>query len=189
MAVTALDIVNQALQLVGDNQPPVTGAAPAFDSSPAGVAASKLYAPCVATVQRQFEWDASRNMVALVATGNAAPFPWSFEYGYPTNGIQVWQIMPATAPDINDPISVRWSVGNTLVLAAQTKVIWTNLAAAVAVYNNNPNENTWDSGFREAVVRLLASELAMAVAGKPDLAQVMLESGGSFGGAATERRN
>lgn len=188
MPVTSNDIVNQAINLIGDNQPRVQGQWPTFDSSTAGIALQALYGPCVATIQRQFEWDASRNIIALVATGNTPPFPWAFEYGYPSNGIELWEIMPASG-DPTDPVPYDKLVGNTLVLNVQQRVIWTNLANAVAIYNNNPTEATWDAGFREAVVRLLASELAMAVAGKPDLTQVMLESGGSFGGAATERRN
>jgi hypothetical protein len=188
MPTTSKDIVNQAIMLVGNNQPLVTAGAPSFDNSAAGIAASQIYAPCVATIQRQFEWDASRNIVSLTLSPNTAPFPWAFEYLYPGNGIEVWQLMPPSG-DPNDPVPIDMLVGNTLVSAVQQRVIWSNLAGAIATYNNNPNEATWDAGFREAVVRLLASELAMAVAGKPDLTQVMLESGGSFGGAATERRN
>jgi hypothetical protein len=189
MPVTSQDIVNQAIMLIGDNQPLVTGQAPNFDSSPAGIAASKLYAPCVATVQRQFEWDASRRVIALTLTGNAAPFPYTFEYGYPGNGIQIWELAPSAATDPNDPLPTTMVVGNAVVASVQQRVIWTNLASALAVYNNNPSEATWDAGFRESVVRLLASEIAMAVAGKPDLSQLMLESGGSFGGSAAERQD
>lgn len=188
MAVTSTQIVNQALQIMGGNTPPVTGAAPTFDSSPAGQAAAALYAPSVATVMRQFEWDAARNTIALVASGNVAPFPWSREYVYPSNGIEVWQVTPIAAADPNDPVPVNWIVANAVVAGTQKRVIQTNLSPAQAVYNNNPSEATWDAGFREAVVRLLASELAMALAGKPDFAQSMIESGGTFESIAAQRR-
>ena len=180
MTVTSTDIVNQAIMFFGDDQPLVTGVAPTFDSSPAGVAASKCYAPCVATVARQFGWDMARNTVALTLSGNTAPFPWEYEYLYPTNGIQVWQLMPATLTDMNNPLPVNWSVANDEVEGVQTKVILTNQATASAVYNNNPSENVWDPLFREAVVRLLASEMAMAIGGKPDLSEALLQSGGAF---------
>lgn len=184
---TAVDIVNQAIELIGDNQPLVTGNAPNFDTSAAGKAAAQLYAPCVATVARQFGWDMARATVALTPSGNAAPLGWSFEYLYPTNGIEVWQLQPPAIADANNPLPQNWNVGNAVVGGTQRKVVWSNQAGALAVYNNNPNENVWDPGFREAVVRLLASEFAMALAGKPDTAQSYLESAGAFESAAEAR--
>lgn len=177
---TSTDIVNQAIQLIGANQPLVTGVYPTFDQSTAGKAAAQLYGPAVATVGRQWEWDLARNTIALIASGNAAPFPWSYEYLYPTNGIEVWQLTPPAIVDPNNPLPTTWVVANAVVGGTQTKVIQTNMVAALAIYNNNPNESTWDPLFREAVVRLLASEFAMALAGKPDSAQALLESGSAF---------
>jgi hypothetical protein len=192
MAATSTDIVNQAVQLLGwDNPTPVTGVAPNFDTSTLGKAAAAIYAPCVATVARQFGWDFTRNMVGLTLSGNVAPFPWSYEYLYPTNGIQVWQVMPSSTSftDFNNPLPVNWVVGNAVVSSIQTKVIWTNMASARVVYNNAPLESTWDPLFREAVVRLLASELAMATAGKPDVSQSLLETGGAFESIGEKRGN
>ena len=189
MAVTSNDIANQAIQLIGDNQTFVTGEAPTFDNSTAGKALQKLYSACVATVQRQFGWDASRNNVALSVSGNAAPFPYLYEYLYPGNGIQIWQLKPASLTDNNNPLPVQWSIGNALVSGVETKVVWSNLASALGVYNNNPSEATWDPGFRESVVRLLASELTVAIAGKPDTAQLYLESGEGFETVAEQRRD
>lgn len=190
MAVTSADIVNQALLFMGGDQPPVTGVAPAFDTSPAGQAAARLYAPCVATIARKFGWDFARSTVALTLSGNVAPLPWAYEYSYPA-GVQVWQLMPSAAgqTDPNNPLPVNWVVANNVVNGAQARVIQTNLANAFAVYNGNPNENTWDSLFREAVARLLASEMAMAIAGKPDTSKEMLESAGQFEATGEERRD
>ena len=165
--------------LIGGNQPLVTGTAPNFDSSDAGKAASAVYADTVAAVAREFGWDFARNTVALTTTGNTAPFPWSVEYNYP-NGVQVWQLAPASLTDANNPLPVNWAVGNAQVSGAQKKVIWSNLSGALATYNNNPAESLWDGDFVEAVVRLLASKLAMAIAGKPDTAQGLLQSGAAF---------
>ncbi len=187
--ITSNDIANQAIMLVGDNQPLVTGFAPTFDSSTAGIALSKLYGPVVQTVGRQFAWDMARQTIALTLSGNTAPFPWSFEYFYPTNGIEVWQLHPNSVADANNPLPQNWNVANGVIAGQQQRVIWSNLASAYATYNNNPNENTWDSLFREAVVRLLASELAMAVAGKPDVAQSYMETGGAFEGIGEARED
>lgn len=194
MPLTSTDIVNQAVQMIGDNIPPVTGVAPNFDSSTAGKAAAQLYALSVQAAGRQFGWDFARNQVTLSASGNAAPFPmgFPFEYLYPSNGIQVWQLGPDftdVAYDPNNPSPVNFSVGNTLVLGVQRKVIWTDQPNARAIYNNNPTESVWDPLFQMAVVRLLASAMAMAIAGKPDVAQMMLETGGAFETLAESRQD
>ena len=180
MVTTSNDIANEAIQLMGGNQPFVTGLAPNFDSSVTGKALQKLYAPTVATVARQHEWDFARQTVALALSGNVAPFPWAYEYVYPANCVQLWQLAPAALTDANNTLPINSAVGNAIVGAAQAKVIWSNLQNANAVINSNPLEATWDALFREAVVRLLASALAMAIGGKPDVAQSMLESGGAF---------
>jgi hypothetical protein len=181
MAATSNDVANEALQYIGDNLPAVNGQAPTFDNSTAGVALQRFYTPVVQTVARQFGWDFARNTAALALSGNPAPSGWLYEYLYPSNGIEVWQLLP-TPPfaDANNPLPVNWNVGNTLVASVQTKVIWSNLANAEATYNNSPTESTWDPLFREAVVRMLASVLGMAIAGRPDLAQAYLESGAAF---------
>ncbi|MBB3453888.1 hypothetical protein FHT86_002144 [Rhizobium sp. BK313] len=184
---SSTDIVNQAIQLIGNNQTPVTGTAPNFDNSPSGKAAAALYAPCVQTVGRQFGWDFARNTVALALSGNPAPFPWAFEYVYPANGVQIWQLLPPSLDDPNNPLPITWVVANAVVSGAQKRVIHTDLASASAVYNNNPSENSWDALFREAVVRLLASEMAMALAGRPETSQGLLESGGAFESAGEGR--
>jgi hypothetical protein len=181
MPITATDIVNQSVWLIGDDVPPVTGTYPNFDGSKAGKAAAILYPLTVRAVARQFGWDFARSLVSLVLTGNAAPLGFSYEYTYPGNGVEVWQLMPPQPlADPNNPVPVDWTVGNTLVADVQTKVIWSNQQDAVAAYNNVPTENTWDSLFQQAVVRLLASAMAMALKGKPDIAAAMLESGSAF---------
>lgn len=180
MTVTSTDIANEALQLIGNNSPSVTGVAPNFDSSPNGQACAKLYSSVVAAVAREWGWDMARNVVTLTASGNSPPAPYSNEYLYPSNGVEVWQVMPVTLTDPNDPLPVNFQVANTLVSAVQTKVIRCNFTPAQAVYNNNPNENVWDPLFRQAVVRLLASELAMATGGRPDTAKSVLETANVF---------
>lgn len=180
MPETSNSVANSAIQLIGDNQAAVTGFAPTFDNSAAGQALQKLYAPCVATVARQFGWDFARRTVALSLSGNTPVFPWTVEYLYPSNGVQVWQLTPETLADPNNPLPVNWEEANAQVSGVQKKVIHCNLVNALAVYNNNPTEATWDSLFREAVVRLLASELAMAIAGRPDTADALIKSGAAF---------
>ncbi len=185
--VTPTDIVNQAIQMYGNNQSPVAGSYPTFDNSVAGVAAKNLYGPCVKTVARQFSWDYARHVSDLALSGNAAPDPWSLEYLYPDDAIEVWQLMPETTADPDDPAPVNWTVGNAEVSSVPAKVIWTNVVDARVVYSNFPPPTIWDAGFREAVVRLLASEMAMATAGKTDTSQKLMESASNFEGSAETR--
>lgn len=134
-AVTSADIVNRAVQFVGgfNNQKPVTGSPPSFDGSVVGIAAGQLYNGVVQTVGRQFGWDFSRRIAALALTINVPPLGFSYEYLYPTNGIQVRQLVPPTFTDPNDPRPVQWSVGNTDVP--------TTAATGSVAFASNPLNN------------------------------------------------
>lgn len=183
----SVDIANQAIQLIGDNQSPIAGSGnypnPIFDSSPAGLAAAALYVPCVDTVGRQYGWDFSRNAVVLTQSGSG-PHWLPIQYNYPSMGIQIWQIYSNAVPlDPNNPLPVRWTVANN----SGVKVIWTNFLNATAVFSNQVNENVWDPGFREAVMRLLSSEFEKALAGRPDSAERDLESFRAFAAAGEMR--
>lgn len=180
-------VVNRAIQLISDDQPPVTGNAPTFDSSPAGVAAALLYTSVVQTVGRQFGWDFARNMATLALSGGTPPPNWKYEYVYPANGLEIRQLVPLTIPDLNNPAPVNWAVASNTIAGVPTKVIWSNLQNALGVISGQPPEGLWDAGFTEAVVRLLASELAMAVAGRPETSKGLLESAGEFERSFEER--
>ena len=187
MAATSNSVANQAIAYIGGNIPLVQGQSPTFDGSAAGIALQTLYPSCVRTVLKQHGWDFSRNSFALALTGNTAPLGFAYEYAYPPVAVEIMQIMPPTQADVNNPLPQNWVVGNALVGGAQSKVIWSGLKSAVAVLDNAPTESTWDAGFQEAVVRLLASELAMSLFGRPDTTQQMLDSGGAFENIAETR--
>lgn len=183
MVATSTDVVNEAIQLIGNNQAPVTGIAPSFDTSAAGVAAAAIYDSVVAAVAREFNWDWTRQTLALVPSGNTPPPGLSQEYLYPAAAVQLWQLLPSAPVDPNNPLPITWTVANTLVAGVQTKVIRTNLVSAqavcaIALTNSEP---LWDSLFRQTVVHMLASELAMALVARPDTARDMLDSAGRFG--------
>jgi|SRR6185312_928143 len=190
---TSNTIVREALSLMGNNSPQVTGEAPTFDNSPAGVAAQNLYTPCVAAVMRSFEFDFARTQETLTASGNTGPFAMGFalEYLYPPLAVEIWQINDPANTDLNNPLPTNWVVGNTIVgaglNAAQKKVIWTDIAAATGTFNNNPVPSVWDPLFKEAVVRRLASEFAMALAGRPETEQNLLSSSAQAGALAQTR--
>ena len=194
MSTTSTQIANQALQLMGGNQPVVTGAWPNFvgpsaQNNAISTALNLLYGDCVAAVMRQFAWDFTRSTAVLVPSGNVAPYPFPYEYLYPANCIEVWQLSPTSEIDPNDPLPVNYVVANALVGGQQKRVIQTLLSPAQAIFNNFPVESTWDALFTMAVIRLLASELAMAIAGKPDTSESLIQSGSAFETLGEGRRD
>lgn len=178
MAATSQQVVNEALNLIGYDGPAITGVAPTFDSSTAGLVAANVYAPSVAAVARAHAWSFARTVAALVATGNTAPFPWSFEYAFPANCVDVWQVTPQSIVDSNNPAPTAWARGTRVVGGNAVSVIWASGSPANAVFNSNPPESTWDPIFRQAVVDYLAHRFAIANLGKPDLQASYLEEFG-----------
>lgn len=169
-------IVNRALFLQGNKVPEVSGSYPDFDTSTAGIAAKWLYPEAVKTIGGLFNWDFARKTAALSLSGNVAPSPWAFEYLFPAEALQVWQVRPATFVDPNYPIPTTWVRANAVVSGSQVSVIQTDVAGALAVYNNNPVPGTWSPGFTDAVVRWLASAFAMALSGRPETQQNILNT-------------
>lgn len=167
-------ICNRALYLQGNKAPEITGTYPNFDSSPPGKAAKWLYPEAVMTVGGLFEWDFARFTAALDLTVNVAPSPWTYEYLYPVDALQIWQVRPTTIEDPNYPLPVNWVRANAVVGGEQVSVIQTNIQFALAVYNNNPLPSTWSPNFTDAVVRWLSSGFAMALSGRPETQQNIL---------------
>lgn len=192
--LTQSDVVNQALQLMGGDTPTVQGVWPNFTggagtgANVAAKAANLLYSLTVRAVMRQSEFDFARNILALTLTANVAPSQWALEYAFPVGAVEIWSIY-AAADDPNNPIPYNFNVGNAVISGVRLRVLWTNLASAIAVYNGAPSESAWDELFQQAVVRLLSSALAMALAGKPDVAESMLQSGAAFENLAETRQN
>lgn len=170
---TALDICNEALELIGDQ-----ATVAAFnDGSSQGDAAGVLYQQAVNLVMRQVDPSFARRTLALTLSGAVAPIiPWAYEYLYPSDCIRLRQVRPATAAyDPDDPFPIRAAIGVDVIAAVTTKVILSNQVNAVAVYTSSiPTVDQWDASFRDAVVRRLANPFAMALAGRPDYARELL---------------
>jgi len=86
-----------------------------------------------------------------------------------------------TTWNLNDPQPVRWTVEELAIAGAPTRVIACNVAGAVLTYTTyNVTEAEFDAVFQETLVRLLASELAMSLGGRPDFSAKMLEQAGAL---------
>jgi hypothetical protein len=183
------DICNRAVAQIAEipSATPVTSLTPpAGDSVPAAIACSLLYQPIYLAILRQNDWDFARKTAPLTITGIAAQ-PWQFQYAYPPDCIQLRQVAPAlsTILDPNNPQPVRWAVAGELI-----KVILSNQAGAVAIYTVDVADPTlWDWAFAEAMVRALASALALTLAGRPDFSREKLSEAAQFESIAESRRS
>lgn len=178
MASSSTQVVNEALQLIGYDGPQVTGVSPTFDTSTAGKTAALYYVSGVTAVARMHGWDFARTVQTMSLSGNAAPFPWSYEYLYPANCAQFLEISPPTIADPNNPVPYDKARGVSIVSGIQVSVIWANFSPAVGIFTGLPLESTWDGLFEADVIRYLASQFAMANLGKPETAQNYFESVG-----------
>lgn len=174
---TATDVCNRALA-EAIAQYTLSGTNPAFDASAAAKACGLLYDPAWQMLLREQDTEFSRFTGTLVA-GGIATYPWSNAYLYPSDCLKIRTVVPATW-DPNDPQAIRWSEQNQIISTVPTRIILTNVPSAKLVYTtSNVTPDVWDFSFQEAVVRFLASQLALAVAGRPDLSRALLgQSGG-----------
>lgn len=69
----------------------------------------------------------------------------------------------------------------------ELKVIWANEADAQAVYTSQPNEGIWDALFTQTVIRMLASELQMALAARPETSEAQLKGAMAFAQGADSK--
>lgn len=181
--LTSTIVVNEALQQVAAQ----TKISALNDGSAAAGYANTIYQPTVEILLRELDPDFARYTAALALAGAASPVtPWAFEYLYPVDAIRLRQVRPPpNGYDPFDPQPIRANVAFDLIAAAPTKVILTNQANARAVYTSSaPTEAQWDSVFADAVVRRLANPLAMALSGRPDFAEKILEQSARMASAA-----
>jgi hypothetical protein len=159
------DVINLSLVRMGYK----TRIGSIWEGSMAAKKALDIYAQTRDAVLREGDWQFAEQITAATLTGNAAPFPWSFEYVYPTNCIKVRNLFSSTyAADTNNPTPTLWTVADN---AAAQKVIWSKAAGATLVYTAQvTNPANWEPGFVEALVAALARRLA-AVLVSPQVAQ------------------
>lgn len=173
--VTSVDVVNAALEQIAA-QTKITSLG---DGSPAANAANVIYAPTVQLMLRELDPDFARTTATGANAGGTIPPPWTQEYTYPTDCLRLRQVRPPAAgsgslADPNDPRPILYNVAVDTGLAS--KVILSNQTNALLVYTTSSvTEAQWDTMFYDAVVRRLANPLAMALSGRPDFAEKLLQ--------------
>lgn len=171
-------VVNSALELIAA-QTQITSLT---DGSPAASAASVVYVPTVQLMLRELDPDFARYTVSLTLSAAVTPVvPWSYEYLYPTDCVRLRNVRPPASgtgalADPNDPSPIRSNVAFDLIASVATKVILTNQKNALGVYTTSSVvETDWDAAFGDAVARRLANPLALALSGRPDFANDILQ--------------
>jgi hypothetical protein len=117
---------------------------------------------------------------------SAAPMPpWLYSYAYPSDALAVWRILPqlGNAPQgipifpyanygmmpgsLQLETSTRFNVGSDKDGGGnQIKIVLTNTTQAMAIYCVSVSDpNLWDALFAEAMVKALASKLALSLSG------------------------
>lgn len=176
---TDTDICNRALALAIARYT-LTGTPPAFDSSAAAIACGLLYTPAWQMCIRQENPEFSRRGVTLTLVSGPAPYPYSFVYLYPADCLKVRSLVPVTW-DQNNPTPIRWTVSTTNISGVPTEIIFADVPSAGLTYSSsNVTVAEWDAIFQEAVVRFLASQLTLALAGRPDLSRTLLGQAGNI---------
>lgn len=171
---TNVGAVNEALQFVAA-QTQITAL---NDGSTAANAALVIYNPTVQLLMRELDPDFAQFTAPLTLSAAPTPVPpWAFEYLWPADCVRLRQIRPAPGDySAFDPQPILAQVAFDVIAATNTKVILTNQQNALAVYtSSNAGEALWDSVFYDAFVRRLANPLAMAISGRPDFAEKILE--------------
>lgn len=178
MPITSATVVNAALEQIA-SQKQITSLA---DGSTAANAASVIYAPTVQMMLRELDPDFARfTAVLAIQAGATAPPPWTYAYTYPADCVRLRQVRPPASgagslTDPNDPAPIFSNIAMVLVSTAPTKVILANQLNALAVYTSDAvTEAEWDLAFFDAVVRRLANPLAMALSGRPNFADSILQ--------------
>jgi hypothetical protein len=205
---TIADVCNRAVAQLAEipSTTPVIGITPPVgDSIAAANAASILYEPTYLALLRHNDWEFTRKTapltLLLTALAPAPPHylmpfpPWRYEYAYPADCIRLRQLRDTPPQYMGgeqlEPLPTRFQLmdeDRAGVVTAPTKVILADLENPLAIYTANiADPSLWDCGFAEAMVRALASVLALTLAGRPDFAREKLGEAASFTSIAASR--
>lgn len=202
MPVTPSNIANIALAQMGAQNLPI--AIKPADSTQEAIVADLLYDQVIFAILRQNNWDFARKSLTLtlLKTATGAPWstaqpppPWEYEYAYPADCVQLRAVAPQPTTtgtpgggDPNDPAPILFAVAMDDSSMTELKTILSNQASAIGIYTANVTDPTlWESSFTEAVIRMLSSELAYALAGRPDTSKAQLQVAGGFEQMGTQR--
>lgn len=178
MAVTSVDIVNRALQLVGTR----TTIASLGESSNEAIQASLCYVPVRDWCLGLANWNFARRTAALIlaktattpppawTTAQPSP-PWKYEYQIPADALMMRYVTNSDGSAtsyLGEP--KRFVVGIDIITAVEQRVLLTNELGAIGIYTAQITDPTeWPWLFERFVVGTLAWTLCPALTGDKEL--------------------
>lgn len=158
------DVCNMALMRIGheDTVDDIT-----TDKTSAAIACNTFYAQCRDTVLRAHNWGFAKCQLALSLLDVTAPTNWAYAYAYPSDCLMLRSIVLPGQRYATPEDSIPYEIGNI----GGVKVILCDQRAAEAVYTVRVDDlNLWDPLAISALAYMIASEVAMPLSAKPDLA-------------------
>lgn len=123
---------------------------------------------CLDAVLRDFDWPFAARRVVLASVGSP-PTNWSYAYAYPSDCVKLRSLVVPGARQPYPEERYTYEIASN----ATTRVILTDIEQAEAIYTARITDPTlYDSTFVSALAANLASELAMPIKGKEDVANL-----------------
>lgn len=163
MGLTKLNIINQSLALIGSERVQLS----AIDDT-GSIAEQALlhYDPAAQELTRMHAWNCCLHRVALSeGTGADAALSFAEDWGYPTTAQRIIYLSKVDSketvrPKIDFAVTTTAHSDNTTI-----KNIQTDVSAAFAQYLAVPDEADMDAMYVSCLRTLLASKLAIPIAG------------------------
>lgn len=187
------DLCNRALDAVGAR----ANITDLTDQSQQAKACNRIYTSTRDELLSQAWWGFARGVTSgtLLKSRTAQSWdttqpepPWTFEYAYPDDAIQVRYVSGDSLPSPSVPIfavdlygpapnsPARFIIANDIISGSQAAVILTDQPNATICYTRRvTNEDLWPEQFRAAMVFGLAAYLAIPLTGDKKLAQMMAQ--------------
>jgi hypothetical protein len=164
MALTKTILCNLALSKIGNERVQLAD----FDTDTGKIKdqCDLHYEPTLHELVRMHSWGCTKERVQLVDSGNTPTFGWEYEFDLPADCLRPLFLVPTEeATSVFKP-NIDWTVEGRTVLANQEDV-W-------LLYIKEPAPADMDSLFASAFYTLLASKLAVPIAGDQQLYQTIL---------------
>ena len=157
-----LNIINQALSLIGSERVQLS----ALDDT-GSIAEQALlhYDPAAQELTRMHAWNCCLHRVALSeGDGEDAALSFAQDWGYPTTAQRIIYLSKVDSKETVKP-KIDFAVTTAVNSSVTVKNIQTDVTAAFAQYLNVPDEADMDMMYVSCLRTLLASKLAVPVAG------------------------
>ena len=162
LGLTKLNIINQALSLIGSERVQLSTI---DDTGSIAEQALLHYDPAAQELTRMHAWNCCLHRVALSEGDSADPvLSFAEVWGYPTTAQRIIYISKVATKETVRP-KIDFAITNVINSSATVKVIQTDVTAAFAQYLAVPDEADMDMMYISCLRTLLASKLAIPVAG------------------------